>query len=163
MNRKYTKEKLQEVADKCLSFRQMILMLNLKLTGGNYNNIQNRIKEFEIDTSHFFGQGWNKIGHPDFTKGSKPLNEFFTKTEKKIASKNVKLRLINNGLKEYKCEKCGIDEWLGSRIIIELHHKNGDPTDNRLENLQLLCPNCHSQTHNYCKKQELRKNESLQN
>ena len=46
---------------------------------------------------------------------------------------------------------------MGKRIVIELHHINGDPTDNTLKNLQLLCPNCHSQTHNYCKKEELRK------
>ena len=162
MNRKYTKENLQEVANKCFSFRQMILMLNLKLTGGNYSNIQNRIKEFEIDTSHFLGQGWNKPIHPDFNKGSKPLDEFFVKGDKKVDSAKVKNRLINNGLREYKCERCGIDEWCGGRIVIELHHLNGDPLDNRIDNLQLLCPNCHSQTHNYCKKSELRNGKRLQ-
>ena len=156
MNRKYTKEKLQEVSNKCFSFRQMLELLKLKETGGNYSNIQNRCKEFEINTSHFFGQGWNKIEHPSFSKNGKSLDEFFVKSNKKIASSRVKNRLINNRLKEYKCEKCEIKEWLGLRIVIELHHKNGDPTDNRLENLQLLCPNCHSQTHNYCKRQELR-------
>jgi Zn finger protein HypA/HybF involved in hydrogenase expression len=162
MNRKYTKEKLEQVASKCFSFRQMIFEFGLKETGGNYSNLQNRCKEFGVDTSHFFGQGWNKLQHPSFIKNGEPLDNFFIKGEKKKASSHVKNRLINNGLKEYKCERCDISEWLGGRLVIELHHINGDPTDNRLENLQMLCPNCHSQTHNYCKKEELRNGKGIQ-
>ena len=52
-------------------------------------------------------------------------------------------------MKENKCEVCGITEWQGAPIICELHHINGDTTDNRIENLQILCPNCHSQTDNF--------------
>jgi hypothetical protein len=162
MNRKYTKEGLQEAANKCFSFRQMLLIFNLKETGGNYANIQNRCKEFNVDTSHFFGMAWNRKEHPAFSKNGKPLDEFFVKGDKKADSTKVKNRLINNGLREYKCERCGIYEWCGGRIVIELHHLNGDPSDNRLDNLQLLCPNCHSQTHNYCKKSELRNGKRLQ-
>ena len=162
MNRKYTKERLQKIAEKSFSFRQMLKELNLKETGGNYSNIRNRCKEFQIDTSHFFGQGWNNIQHPSFGKNALPLEEYFVKGTKKIASSKIKKRILNNNLKKYECERCGINEWLNGRLVIELHHKNGDPTDNRLENLQFLCPNCHSQTHNYCKKADLRINKSLQ-
>lgn len=162
MNRKYTKEQLQDIAEKSFSFRQMLNKLNLRETGGNYSNIRNRCKEFDIDTSHFFGQGWNKIDHPSFGKNSIPLKEYFVKGTKRVSSSKIKARILNNGLKKYECEICGVGEWLGRRLVIELHHKNGDGTDNRLENLQLLCPNCHSQTHNYCKKMELRIGESLQ-
>ena len=62
---------------------------------------------------------------------------------------HVKLRLIGAGLKENRCEECGIDEWRGKPLSLALHHVNGDGTDNRLENLLLLCPNCHSQTENF--------------
>ena len=62
---------------------------------------------------------------------------------------HVKLRLLNAGLKENRCERCGIDEWLGRPLSMALHHVNGDGSDNRLENLQMLCPNCHSQTENF--------------
>jgi hypothetical protein len=62
---------------------------------------------------------------------------------------NIKARLIAEGLKRYECETCGISEWRDEVLSLSLHHINGDRHDNRLENLALLCPNCHSQTPNF--------------
>jgi DNA-binding CsgD family transcriptional regulator len=62
---------------------------------------------------------------------------------------NLKARLVREGLKCNACEQCGLIDWLGQPITLALHHVNGERTDNRLENLMLLCPNCHSQTDNY--------------
>ncbi|MGH2823309.1 MAG: HNH endonuclease [Thermoleophilaceae bacterium] len=62
---------------------------------------------------------------------------------------NLKLRLVKAGLKQKICEICGIAAWNGRSITMALHHINGDRYDNRIENLQLLCPNCHSQTDTY--------------
>ena len=62
---------------------------------------------------------------------------------------HLRARLIAAGVKTNRCERCGITSWRGQPITIALHHVNGDPDDNRLENLQLLCPNCHSQTENF--------------
>lgn len=59
---------------------------------------------------------------------------------------HLRLRLLADGLKDARCERCGLTEWLGKPAPLQLHHVNGDGRDNRPENLQILCPNCHSQT-----------------
>ena len=63
--------------------------------------------------------------------------------------RHIKLRLIKAGLKTNHCERCGIDTWRGAPLSLALHHINGIKDDNRLENLEFLCPNCHSQTDNF--------------
>ena len=77
-----------------------------------------------------------------------PLEKILT-TDSEYNRTKLKDRLVQEGLKEYKCECCGITEWMGNPISLQLHHLNGIHNDNRLENLQLLCPNCHSQTENF--------------
>lgn len=62
---------------------------------------------------------------------------------------HLKTRLLKAGLKQERCEECGLTEWRGKPIRVTLHHVNGDGYDNRLENLLFLCPNCHSQTPNF--------------
>jgi Zn finger protein HypA/HybF involved in hydrogenase expression len=62
---------------------------------------------------------------------------------------HLKQRLVAAGLKENRCEECHLDEWLGEPLMMALHHVNGDGLDNRLENVALLCPNCHSQTQSF--------------
>jgi 5-methylcytosine-specific restriction endonuclease McrA len=57
------------------------------------------------------------------------------------------LRLIREGYKKNICERCGLIQWMGNPIVLHLHHKNETHNDNRLDNLEILCPNCHSQSH----------------
>jgi transposase-like protein len=68
---------------------------------------------------------------------------------RRVNRSHLKGRLLSSGLKKNRCESCGISRWLGQPLSMALHHVNGDRHDNRLENLQLLCPNCHSQTPNF--------------
>jgi hypothetical protein len=66
-----------------------------------------------------------------------------------VKSHVMKLKLIEDGIKEHICENCGIREWLGKPTPLELHHIDGNRFNNKFDNLQILCPNCHSQTPNY--------------
>jgi hypothetical protein len=67
-------------------------------------------------------------------------------------SYKLKLKLYKEGIKENRCEICGINEWQGKKISLHLDHINGNNSDHRLENLRILCPNCHSQTPTYSQK-----------
>ena len=66
-----------------------------------------------------------------------------------IQSNKVRQKLLREGYKEYRCENCGLTEWLGQPIPLELHHKDGNRTNNTIENYVLLCPNCHALTDSY--------------
>lgn len=72
-----------------------------------------------------------------------------------ILSNKLKIRLIEEEIKEHKCEKCNLTQWNDKDIPLELHHKDGNKNNNSLENLQLLCPNCHAQTDFYRGKNKL--------
>ncbi|MDX6410342.1 MAG: hypothetical protein QOE13_3413 [Gaiellaceae bacterium] len=77
-----------------------------------------------------------------------PLGELLVGNRKR-GRFNMKIRLLRAGLKDGRCEECGLMDWRGRPLSMALHHVNGDGRDNRLENLALLCPNCHSQTENF--------------
>lgn len=116
---------------------------NIVPTTGNYNTLKKVISDNNVDISHFkriCGGNTNK----------KNTSEYLVKGIT-VSSFKLKNRLLAEGIKEHKCEnpECGLTEWHGKPIPLELHHINGDNTDNRIENLQLLCPNCHTFTDNY--------------
>jgi len=77
-----------------------------------------------------------------------PLSEILVK-DSIYQSNKLRKRLIKAGLKSHQCETCGLVEWLGSPIPLELDHINGDKHDNRLPNLRIICPNCHALTDTY--------------
>ena len=148
-----TEQDFRDAAKKSFSIAGMCRELGLGTFGANYRRIHKAIKEYNIDTSHFTGCGWNvglKFNPNEQKKYS--LGEILVENSKYDNSNRLKSRLIEEGLKEYRCEKCKRTEWEGQAIPLQLHHINGDRTDNRLENLQVLCPNCHALTDNYCGK-----------
>lgn len=77
-----------------------------------------------------------------------PVDELFVAGPRRSRN-HLKWRLLREGLKENRCEECGITAWRNKPLNMALHHVNGDGTDNRLENIRFLCPNCHAQTPNY--------------
>lgn len=95
-------------------------------------------------------------GNPGFKEHCKikpkvPI-EVYLNNEKQIQSNKLKIRLLKENYKECRCERCGLTEWQGIQIPLELHHNDGNCFNNNLNNLTLLCPNCHALTDNYCGK-----------
>lgn len=69
---------------------------------------------------------------------------YYINNNKPLASDKLKKKLLKEGIKEARCECCGLTQWQGTQIPLELHHINGNHFDNNLDNLQILCPNCHA-------------------
>lgn len=142
-----TKEEYEIAIKNAKSIAQALRNLGIKDRGGNYRIIKNAIDKYQIDTSHFTGQGWNV--NLNFNPNTKIKTEDLLVENSNYNSYKLKKRLLSEGYKEKKCECCGLTEWQGKEIPLELHHINGDNTDNRIENLEILCPNCHALTDNY--------------
>lgn len=99
----------------------------------------------------------SNLGKNISNKNKIPIEDILLGTYPNYNPNRLKYRLVNEGYKEWKCENCGLVEWLGKPIPLELHHKDGDNTKNYLGNLELLCPNCHSLTNNYRWKKKFQK------
>ena len=75
--------------------------------------------------------------------------EHLTSTQQRVTARD-KERLVQFGMLSNKCEICGIDSWNGSELVLHMDHVDGNPSNNSLSNLRILCSNCHSQTDTYC-------------
>lgn len=139
------KEFLHQIVKECYSKADLCRALDKKPTGGNYTTIDRIIKNYNLDTSHFKNGPWNK--GMKYKCKRYTLDEILIKDSPYLNTNHLKLRLINEGILKPECAVCGCKERL------ELHHINGDPSDNRLENLQILCINHHYDTENFRNKE----------
>lgn len=155
--RKYSESQLREAVKNSASFAQALKLLGVAPYGGNYYVLKRAIEHFNLDTSHFTGQLWNK----DKTIGPKRPLEVYLNSELQIGTNQLKKRLISEGVLPKICSNCKNTEWLNQPIPLELDHINGNRSDNNLANLRLLCPNCHALTPTYRGKNKVSKLSSV--
>lgn len=143
MGSKYQdRSEFKKLVDSCKTYTECIIKLGLSpRCSGNFQTIKKYIKKYELDISHF-ERGFSNGNIPINKKELKEIlvkDSFFTRT-------HLKNKLYKEGVKKKECEVCGINEdWFnGSKIVHILDHINGDPYDNRIENLRIVCPNCNS-------------------
>jgi hypothetical protein len=132
--RQYTDQDVINSSKEVKSIAELLRKLNLKEAGGNYAHIKKTLQRLKINTDHWTGQGWSKGQQKkDWSQYSKVGH--------------LKKHLIKK--KGHKCENCGLTEWQKQSIVLEVHHEDGDRTNNDFSNLKLLCCNCHALTHNW--------------
>lgn len=148
MNKKYTKENLSPVIAESKSWKEVAQKLKLSFPSGSASRILKLSKEWGLDTSHFVGKSHAKGKEIGFKY---PIEDYLSNL-RPISSNSLKFRLFKECIKPRCCESCQLSEWLGDKIPVELHHVDGDPLNNNLNNLQILCPNCHSKTNNHAGK-----------
>ena len=147
MKRKWTDPQLTVAVKSSVSVAGVLRKLDLGISGGNYETIKLRIRQLGLCTRHFTGQGWSR----GKMRPRIPLDALLVEGSSRNGT-DLKKRLIKAGLLKNECSVCGINEWCGEALSLERDHINGVRSDNRLENLRLLCPNCHSQTPTYCRR-----------
>lgn len=140
----FTDEQLQQIVKESTSFVQVQKALGYS---GNSGSIAKTLKEVfdnkQIDYSHFLGHAWNK----KIEDCEDSLTDFGTHNWQSIKEKLFQER-------EYKCEKCGIRDWNNQPLVLQVHHIDGNHNNNIRKNLQILCPNCHSQTENWVNRKQ---------
>lgn len=151
---RWSDEDLLKLVPECSSLRQILLKLNLTASGANYLALPKRIKELGLSTSHFLGRAHLKFRtHTWNSKYS--LKDILVEDSSYNNTSTLKRRLLKANLLKYKCFGCDLTEWntrvhsSQKKLNLQLDHINGIRSDNRLENLRLLCPNCHSMTDNF--------------
>jgi len=153
--RALSRDDLASIVKSSLSVAQVLAHFGLPQEGRPHRELSRRLRELELDMSHFRGPGWargeTKDTHASLARiahiRSLPDEKVFV-VGSLITGRGLLPRLLRLGW-SYVCSVCGIAEWRGRALTLHVDHINGKHYDNRLENLRFLCPNCHSQTPTY--------------
>ncbi len=147
MGRRWTDGQLIDAVHDNLTMSDVLKKLGLAVRPGNYTSIKKHICRLGLSTQHFIGRAHGR---------TKPSNKRHLKDvlvrNSNYSRSSIKRRIIEEGLIVNVCNICGLTEWCREPIVLVLDHVNGISNDNRLENLQLLCPNCNSQQPTFCRK-----------
>ena len=153
---KMPKDEFQQLVTDSTALIQILRHFGMVGSHGNYFTLRRRLEEDQIDYSHInLESSWNK--GRKFPDRAKPLEEVMVENST-YARKDLKRRLLKNGMLENKCLLCGLEgEWQGKKLVMILDHINGVNDDHRYENLRMLCPNCNSQQETFSGRQNKKK------
>ena len=144
-----TDEEFASIVRESTTVAEVMRRLGFESNGGRHRMIVGKIKLLGLDMSHFIGQGWSRGVKRPSTRVT-PLEEILVPNSTYRSTATLRRRLIAAGLRKPECEECGLRTWRGKPLPLALDHINGDHVDNRLENLRILCPNCHALTDTWC-------------
>jgi hypothetical protein len=113
--------------------------------GLHYNTFIRHAKRLGVYKPNQSGKG---VPKPK-TTGKIPIDEILAGNHPHYQTNKLRKRLISEGIKELRCEVCNVTEWNGKQLSFELDHIDGDRYNHLLDNLRIICPNCHSQTNTY--------------
>lgn len=147
--RTWTREEFVAAIASSTTILEVLHKLHLTVNSGNYATFHKYKLRWNVDTSHFIGSRKGLIPAPK--QEPAPLETVLVENSF-YAAHMLKKRLTREGILPYQCAECALKEWRGKPLTLQLDHRNGNKFDNRLENLRLLCPNCHSQTATYAGK-----------
>lgn len=155
---------LQFIFDKSKSYADVLITLGISPSSGSSEKVlRERVRKDSIDTTQFYKnqkENLSKIRKSSYIahQPKYSLDEILVKDSHYTNISCLKRRIVKAGILEYKCSECGISNiYNGKPIVLQLEHKNGERLDHRKENLEFLCPNCHSQTETYCGKNTKRR------
>ena len=139
---------LEVTSKSSTSIAEVMRKLGIRRAGGSHSHLSRRLKFFGVDTSHFTGKGLSR-GRPSPRKKSWQEVLVLRTNGKRQHAVILRRALIEHGRK-YVCEICGLAPiWNGKEIRFQVDHKSRNWCDDRPENLQFTCPNCHTQTEGY--------------
>ena len=155
MKNKINKEDAEKIVKECYNIADFCRKVGWVPRGDNYKTFHKYVKEYNLDITHFTTK---KTSFSNKVNENKELTvEEYLNNNMVVRGSTLLKKMIKEEIKEHKCEKCKNTEWQNNPIPLQIHHIDGNHFNNNLDNIQFLCPNCHSLTNSFAGKKNKKK------